>query len=172
VTRGELAQAGKISVGRRNAAGVAHYRLENDGGDSAGMCVECGFHGGEIVVRQRQRQVRDLFRNSGRAGNAKGGHAGAGFDEKSIGVAVITALEFDDDLAACGSAGQADGRHGGLGAGADEAHFFDGGIAGHDALGKIGLGGCGCAETGRVARRARNRFHHERKGVAQNHRAP
>jgi hypothetical protein len=31
-------------------------------------------------------------------------------------------------------------RHRGLGAGADEAHLFNGRIAGHDALGQIALG--------------------------------
>ena len=172
MTRGELAQAGEIALGRRNAAGVADDGLDDDGGDGIGVRGKCGFDGVEIVVGQRQRQVRNLFGNAGRAGDAEGRHAGAGFDEKSVGVAVIAALEFDDEFAAGGGAGQADGRHGGLGAGADEAHLFDGGIAGHDALGEIGLGGRGCAEAGRVARRALDGFDHGRKGVAQNHRAP
>ena len=169
---GEGAQTGEIARGRRNAAGIADDGLDDDGGNLAGMGGKSGFDGGEIVVGQRQGEVRDLFGHAGRAGNAESGHAGAGFDQQSVGVAVIAALEFDDDFAAGGGAGQADRRHRRFSAGADEAHFFDGGIAGHDALGEVGLGGRGCAEAGGVARGALDRFDHRRKGVAQNHGAP
>ena len=136
------------------------------------MGGKSGFDGGEVVVGQSQGEAGDLFGHAGRAGDAEGGHAGAGFDEKAVGVAVVAALEFDDELAAGGGAGQADGRHGGLSAGADKAHLFDGGIAGHDALGEIGLGGGGCAEAGGVARRALDGLDDRRKGVAEDHRTP
>ncbi len=136
------------------------------------MGGESGFDGGEIVVRQRESEVGDLFGHAGRAGNAEGGDARAGFDQKAVGVAVIAALEFDDDFAAGGGAGQADGGHGGLSAGADEAQFLNGGIAGNNALGEIGLGGRGGAEAGRVACRALDGFNHGREGVAQDHGAP
>ncbi len=169
---GDGAQTGEIARGGRDAAGIADDGLDDDGGDLAGMGGEGGFDGGEIVVGQSEGEVRDLVGHACRAGNAKGGDAGAGFDQQAVGVAVIAALEFDDEFAAGGGAGQADGRHRGLSAGADEAHFFDGGIAGGDALGEIGLGGRGGAEAGRVARGALNGFDDRRKGVAQNHRAP
>ena len=169
---GELAQAGKIAGRGQNAAGVADDGLDNDGGDRLRVRRKCGFDGGEIVVRQREREPGDLFGNAGRAGNAEGRNAGAGFDQQPVGVAVIAALEFDDDLAAGRGARHANGRHGGLGAGADKAHSFDGRIAGADALGEIGLGGGGRAKAGRVARRALDRLDDGRKRVAQNHRAP
>ena len=172
VACGEGAQTGEIARGRRNAAGIADDGLDDDGGDLAGMGGESGFDGGEIVVGQSEGEVGDLVGHAGRSRNAKSRDAGAGFHQQAVGVAVVAALEFDDEFAAGGGAGQADGGHGGLSAGADEAHFFDGGIAGRDALGEIGLGGRGGAEAGGVARGALDGFDHRRKCVAQNHRAP
>jgi len=137
---GESAQAGQIAWGGRNAAGVADDRLQNHGGNGAGMRVEGGFDRGQVVVGQGQGEAGNLLRHAGRAGNAKGSHARAGFDQQSISVTVVAALEFNDDLAAGGGASQPDGAHRGLGAGADEAQLLDGRIAGDDALGKIGLG--------------------------------
>ena len=130
------------------------------------------FDGGEIVVRECQREVRDGFRNSSGTGYAEGGDTGAGFDEQSVGVAVIAAFKLDDDVAAGGGAGEANGRHGGLSAGADEAHFFDGRIAGNDALGEIGFSSGGGSEAGGVARGALNGFNDGREGVAEDHRSP
>ena len=112
------------------------------------------------------------FGDAGGAGDAEGGDAGAGFDEQAVGVAVVAALEFDDDFAAGGGAGEANGRHGGLGAGADEADLFDGGIAGDDALGEVGLGGGGGAEAGGVGGGALDGFDDGGKGVAEDHGAP
>ena len=166
------AQSGQVAGGRRNAAGVADHRLQNHGGDGARMRGEGGFDRGEVVVGQGEREAGNLLRHAGRAGNSKGRYARAGLDQQPVGVAVVAALEFDDDLAAGGGAGQADGAHRGLGAGADKAQLLDGRIAGDDALGQIGLGGRGGAEAGRVARGALNGLDHRRKGVAQNHRPP
>ena len=47
------------------------------------------------------------------------------FDQQAVGVAVIAALELDDVFAAGEAAGEADRRHGGFGAGADEAKLLD-----------------------------------------------
>ena len=83
---------------------------------------------------------RDLLRDASRAGDAEGGHAGAGLDQQAIGVAVIAALELDDVFAAGEAAREADRRHGRLGAGGDEAQLLDGRQGGDDELGEIGLG--------------------------------
>ncbi|MNF67730.1 hypothetical protein D3C84_495520 [compost metagenome] len=42
-------------------------------------------------------------------------------------MAVVAAFEFDDLVAACVAAGQADGAHGGFGAGVDHPHLLHGG---------------------------------------------
>ena len=172
VLRGEGAQTGEIAGRGRNAAGVADDGLDDDGGNGIGMGSERGFDRGKIVVGQSKGEVGDFFRHAGRAGNAECRYAGAGFDQQAVGVAVIAALELDDDLAPGGGAGQANGRHGRLSAGADEAHLFDGRIAGDDAFGQVGLGCRGSAEAGGVARGAFNGFDNRGKGVAQNHRPP
>jgi len=87
-------------------------------------------------------------------------------------MAVIAAFEFDDDLASSGRASQANGRHGGFGAGADESHFLNGWIAGDNAFGEVDLGGGGGAEAGGVGCGALNGFDDRRKGVAEDHGAP
>ncbi len=67
------------------------------------------FDGVQIVEGQGEGEAGNLLRHAGRAGNAEGGDAGAGLDQQAVGVAVVAALELDDDLAAGGGAGQADG---------------------------------------------------------------
>ena len=135
----ERAQAFEIPWRRRDAAGVADDGFDDDGGDLSGMRRKRSLDRSEIVVGQSQGEMRDFLRNSGRAGNAEGGDAGAGFDQQAIGVAVIAAFELDDDFPARGGPRQADRRHGGLGAGADEAQLLDRGIAGDDFLCQVAL---------------------------------
>ncbi len=114
----------------------------------------------------------DWLGDSGGTGDAEGGDAGTGFDEESVGMAVITAFKLDDGVAASGGAGDADGGHGGFSAGADEAHFLNGGIAGDDAFGEVGLGSGGGSEAGGVGGGALNGFDDGRKGVAEDHGTP
>src|SRR5690606_28686056 len=52
--------------------------------------------------------------------------ARACLDQQDIGVAVVAAFERDDLRASGCGASQADGCHGGFGAGADESYFLDG----------------------------------------------
>ena len=139
---------------------------------SSGCAANAALDRSEVVVGQSQGEVRDFLRNSRRTGNAEGGHAGAGFDQQSIGVAVIAAFELDDDFPARGGPRQADRRHGGLGAGADEAQLFDRGIAGDDLLCQIGFGGRGRSKAGAVRSGLLDRFDHGRKSVAEDHRSP
>jgi len=54
-------------------------------------------------------------------------------------MAVITALEFDDQVAAGETARHADGGHGGFSAGIDQPHHFDGGHGAADGLGELHL---------------------------------
>ena len=139
---------------------------------SLGARRERSLHRGEIVVGQREGELRGLGGNACRAGDAERGDAGAGLDQQRVGVAVIAALELDDEVAAGEAAGQADGGHAGLGAGADEAHLLDGREAAADELGEVRLAGMGCAEAGAAASGFADRFDHRREGVAQDHRAP
>ena len=65
------------------------------------------------------------LRHAGAVGHAERRGAGAGRDEQAIDVAVVAAGELDDDVAAGEAAGQADGAHRRLGAGADHADHLD-----------------------------------------------
>ena len=94
------------------------------------------------------------------------------FDEEGVGVAVIAALEFDDEVASGVSAGEADGGHAGFGAGADEAKFFDGGEAVGDAFGEVGFGGDGGPEAGSSGGGLLDGFDDGGEGVAEDHGAP
>ena len=69
--------------------------------------------------------MSDLLRDTGGAGNAEGGDAGAGLHQQAVGVPVITAREFDHKLATGIAARQTDSGHRGFGAGIDEAQLFD-----------------------------------------------
>jgi len=50
------------------------------------MRGEGSFDGLQIVVGQRKCKAGNLFRHTGRAGNAEGRHAGAGLDQQPVGV--------------------------------------------------------------------------------------
>ena len=129
----------KIARRGRDAAGIAHHRLENHGGDLIRMGVESGFDCGKVVKGQRMREARDLLGHAGRAGNAERGHTGTRFHQQAIRVAVIAAFELDDELAPGGRASQPDGRHGRFRARTDKAHLLDGGIACDDSFGQVGF---------------------------------
>src|ERR1700733_4903519 len=87
-------------------------------------------------------------------------------------MAVVTAFKLDDVFAIREGTGEANGAHGGFGAGADEAHFFDGGVSGEDEFGEVAFGLGGRAEAGAVCRRFLDGFDDGRKGVAEDHGAP
>jgi len=58
-------------------------------------------------------------------GDAEGGQAGAGLGEKAVGVSVVAAFKFQDEIALGDAASETDRAHGGFGAAGDEADFFD-----------------------------------------------
>ena len=96
----------------------------------------------------------------------------AGFDEHGVGVAVVAALEFDDEVAAGESSREADGGHAGFGAGGDEAELFDGGKATCDELSEVGFGGDGGSEAGAFGGGLLDGLDDGREGVAEDHGAP
>ena len=62
--------------------------------------------------------------NSGTLGDTKRGQAGSRLREKAIGMAVVAASEFDEEIAIGHAAGQTQGAHGGFGAAGDEPDFL------------------------------------------------
>ncbi len=87
-------------------------------------------------------------------------------------MAVIAALEFHDRVAAGKAAGQANGAHGRLGAGTDEAHQFDGRHEFHDAPREPRLEFGRGAEAQAVGGDSLHGFDDLGVRVAQDHRSP
>ena len=73
-----------------------------------------------------ERRFGDGFGDARAGGGAEGQGPAAGFEQERVGVAVIAADAFDDQGAAGGGAGEADGAHGRFGAAVDEADHVDG----------------------------------------------
>jgi len=115
---------------------------------------------------------RSFSRDTGGAGDAEGGYSAAGFDEHAVGVAVVAALEFDDEVAAGESSCEAYGGHASFGAGGDETELFDGGEAARDEFGEIGFGGDGGPEAGPFGGGVLDGLDDGREGVAEDHGPP
>ena len=136
------------------------------------MFGERGLNLGHVVVFQHQGVLHHLGRHTGAGGVAKGGQAGAGFHQQRVGVAVVTAFELDDLLAAGGATRQAYGAHAGFGARADQAHHLDAGHEFDDFFGQFHLTFGGRAKAEAVQGGFLNGFEHGGVAVAQDHRAP
>jgi hypothetical protein len=125
-----------------------------------------------VVVIQHDGARRRFGRNARRARVAEGEGARAGLDEQRVGVAVIAALELDDELPAGEAACEPERGHGGLGAGGDEAHELERGHEAAEELGELHLGFGWRAEGERARSGFLHRFDDRRMAVAGEHRAP
>ena len=103
------------------------------------MLIEKVADGLFIVEGDDERLGGVRFGDAGAIGQTQGGLAGAGLGQQAVGVAVVATLELDDPVAASEGAGEAEGGHGGLGAGADEADHLDGGDGVADGAGELDL---------------------------------
>ncbi len=169
---GEFAEAAQEGGARQDRPSVADHGLENDAGDLVGVGFERGFDRTEVVIGERERVHRGLRRHSGRTGDAEGSHAGAGFDEQRVRVAVVAALELDDERSPGESAREADGGHASLGPGADEPELLDGRKTLLHEFGEVAFRGGAGAEGGGAAGGLTDGLDCGRKGVAQEHGAP
>ena len=93
---------------------VAGDRLDDDGSQLVGVFLNRFIEGSDVVIRQYQGMRRYIGRYTPRRGVAKSQQAGTGFDQETVGVAVITALELDDQVASSEASGQSNSTHGGL----------------------------------------------------------
>ena len=87
-------------------------------------------------------------------------------------MAVVAPFEFDDLVAAGIAPGQADGTHGGFGAGVDHAHHVHGGHQFADLVRHGYFGGGGGAEAEAVLHGCLHGGNHLGMVVAEDHRAP
>ena len=172
VLGGEVAEALEVARVGGDGSGVADDWLHDDAGDLLGQRLEGFADGFKIVIGQGQGMHGGLSGHACGAGDTEGGDAAAGFDQHGVGVAVVAALELDDEVSAGKSAGEPDGGHACLGAGADEAQLFDGGKAAGDQFGEVGFGGDGGSEARATGGRLLDGLDHGREGVAEDHGPP
>lgn len=127
VLGGEVPHGLKVALAGEDEAGVGGVGLDDDGGDLMAVFFEDFFEAVEVVVGEGDGLGGEGAGDAGGVGLATGEGTGSGGDEEGVDVAVVAALELDDLVTAGESAGEADGGHGGFGAGVDHADFFDGG---------------------------------------------
>ncbi|MCY1531256.1 hypothetical protein D9M68_664760 [compost metagenome] len=168
----EVAQAFEEAGRRRYAVHVAGHRLDDDAGDFLADVGQGLLHGFDVVERQGQGVLGEGRRHARGAGHAQGQGAGAGFHQQGVGVAVVAALELDDAVAAGVATGQADGAHGGFGAGADHAHHFHRRHQRADQIRHFHFQGGRRAIGQAVFELLAHRIQHVRVAVAEDHRAP
>ena len=164
----QVAQSLEVPRRRWNDAHVGGHRLDDHGRDL--VRVEQPLDRVEVVERRDERVARGAGRDSGTGLHADG--ARAGLHEEGIGVAVVAAGHLDERVAAGGRARQADGAHGRLGAGADEAEPLDRRHGIGDQLGQLDLVAVRRAVAGATGGGIGDGGHDGRMGVAQDHRPP
>ncbi len=146
VAAGDLAQERVEALGGLHDAHVAGHGLRDERGDALAVLGEHGLDGGAVVVVHHEGLGGGGLGDARGAGQGGGRHARAGRGQQAVRVAVVAAGELHDQVAAGHAAGQAQGRHGGLGAGGHEAHALDRDLGG-DQLGQRGLLQRGGAEA-------------------------
>ncbi len=170
--RCEVAQRLEEARLRRDHAHVGGDGLDDDGGDFPAMRFEQFFNRSSIVVGSVERQLGERLRHAGARSDSQRGEARARLREKAVGVAVVAAFEFYDEVAAGGGAREPHGAHGGFGARTDETNLFAGRNGLADARGKLHFELGGHAVARAAARLLGDGFDDARMRVAQDQRAP
>ena len=153
-------------------AGVCRVGLEDDGGDEFAFLFEKGGEGLGVVVGEDDGVLGEVLGDTGGIGFAVSERTGAGGDEQGVAVAVVAAVEFDDQIALGKSAGEADGGHGGFGAGVAHADLFNGGHPVGDGARHFDLEGIRDAEGDAVLGDFVNGVGDDGRGVAEDVWAP
>src|SRR3977135_4454137 len=96
----------------------------------------------------------------------------SGLDEQRIDVPVIAALELDDFVAAGESARESQAGHRRFGPAVDHSHFLDRRNPAANQLGHLDFQRVGNAEADPARGRGADGVDHDRRGVAENGRAP
>ena len=167
-----FAQAFEEARRRRHTVHVAGNRLDDDAGDLLADFAQGLAHRLDVVERQGQGVLGEGRRNARGVRHAEGQGAGAGLHQQAVGVTVVAAFELDDAVAPGVAAGQADGAHGRLGAGADHAHHLHRRHHGADQVGHFHFQRGRRAIGQAVVELPAHRVEHVRMAVAEDHRAP
>ena len=144
---GDLAKRGKIPVQGRHDAHVAGDGFKDYACDLFPVFLARRRHRIDIIIVKRHGAACVFRRHPGAGRHAERGGARARLHQQPVRVAVVAAIELDDDGAFRVSAREPYRAHDGLGARADETHFLDGGNGANDHPGKLGLSLSGNAEA-------------------------
>ena len=120
----ERPQSLEESGRRRHHAHVAGDGLDNDGGDLPAAPRHDALDRGKVVERHGRGQRRQGRGNAQAVRQSEGRAARARLDQQAVGVAVIAALELENDIASRGASREPDGAHGRLGAGGNETRHL------------------------------------------------
>ncbi len=151
---------------------VCRNGLDDHRGDSRAFAAEEIVQRLVIVERQHASAFDEGRRHARRRRLAERGEARTRRNQKMVGVAVIAAGVFHDEIAPGERAGHADRAHHRLGARRHEAHLLERGIGGGHALGKLDFPRARRAEGGAVFGGIDDRRDHFRMCMAENERAP
>ena len=128
---GHVPQQVQECLALQEQAVICGHGFDDDGGDGITLAGEEIPYGLLIIQGQYARGAHEGGRNTRGGRRAEGRKPGAGRHQQMIGVAVVAAGKFDDEIAPGGGARQADGAHGGLGARGHEPHLFESRIGLH-----------------------------------------
>ena len=124
----QLAHALQVARQRRDDAGVHHQRFHDHPRDAPFVLGEHLLEDGQVVERDHTREVHHRLRYPAAGwhrprtlGRAELVHVAVHRDHDGVVMAVVAALDLDDEVPAGDGAHQVDGVHGGLGAGVAEA---------------------------------------------------
>src|SRR3984957_20058003 len=172
IALGDFAQAfEKAERGRRNAH-VRGHRFDNHRRDFSRVLLEDFLDGVGVVIRRVQRQFRQRFGHARARRDAECREARAGFDQKAVGMPVVTAFEFQQQVTLGEPARRAHRAHGGFGAGADKSDALDRGQRANDLLAELGFERRRHSIAGPLPGLVGNRRDDVRMRVAQDQSAP
>ena len=124
VFAGDFAQAFEEALFRHDQAHVAWDRLNDDRSDLRWMLLKEGAHTRQIVVLGHQRFLGHICWHTRARWHTEGHGAAARVDQQMIGVAVVAAFKFHDQIAPGVAARQTQRAHRRLRAGGDHAHHL------------------------------------------------
>ena len=169
---GQPADLGVESLGRGDDPHVRGCGLRDDRRDLPADPFEQRTQFVEVVVGKHDGVGRGSHRHPCASRQPLGGHTRTGGGQQRIRVSVIAAREFDDLVAARGTAGDPHRGHGGLRAGGDQPHVFRDGNPGTDPLGELHLRARRCPETEAPGGRLLHGRDDLRMGVPEQRRPP
>ena len=157
---------------RRHDTHVACHRLDDDGRDLATALAEGPPHRLLIVEGHGERERRHAPRHSAAVRQRERRATGPGLDEETVGVAVVTAVELEDDVAAGCAASHPDRGHRRFGPRADEPYHLHRRIRLGDRLGDLHLAAGRRTVAHAPTCGVDHRLDDRRGGVAEDQRAP